>query len=132
GVAAYLRAGGTVSPHVLLGADLGLWDHGAGRYGNSGTGDLYGTFDLLLYPSAAAGGFLKLGAGLFVGGRGSGEGLDAAGMAGTVGGGWDVRLPFGGLDVTPGLDVLLLRDADASGSEALHAVYLFTVGVGFH
>ena len=86
-----LRLGGTPNPHLRLGGEILAWVHENGDAVESLTSAL---FVAQLYPSRAAGLYLKGGFGI---GRNAvdvpyGFGASDTGFAGLVGGGWELRL----------------------------------------
>ncbi len=124
GFSGFLKAGGTVSRHVLLGGELSGWGHsGPGYHESLGFGDFIAT----IYPSAAGAFFLKVG----VGGMSykytddQGDEITATAPAGTFGIGYDfrvrpnlsltpflnffatdpVRFTYNGLQVPPGRNI---------------------------
>ncbi len=127
----YIRLGGTLSQHVVIGGEGIGW----GRDVNGGTlsrGNAL--FDVLLYPSATSGGFLK--AGLGFANRNFSRDIsngtvttDRSGAGAILGAGWDIRLGSGNLYLTPNFDVLFQGFDSLS---TVDAVYLFTLGIGFH
>jgi len=131
GAGAYIRMGGTLSQHVVIGGEALAWSHGQGSVtvsrGNA-------TFDVLMYPSTSSGGFLKAGVGFadlsvsqdVTGGTVS---ADRGGAAATLGLGWDLRLGDGNLYLTPNFDVMF---QGFDGLDRVDEIYVLTVGIGFH
>ncbi|HKK08456.1 MAG TPA: hypothetical protein VKA44_06195 [Gemmatimonadota bacterium] len=127
----YLRMGGTLSQHVVIGGDALAWSH---EQGNATVTRATATFDVLFYPSITAGGFLKAGIGfsdLSVSRdiQGVTVSADDGGAGAVLGAGWDIRLGEGNLYLTPNVDVML---QGFDGLDTIDAVYLFTIGIGFH
>ncbi len=103
GFSGYLRMGGTVSPHVLLGGESNGWV----RPESGVTETLaYASFIASIYPSAAGAFFLKFGIGGMTYEVSDGTGsLTATAPAGSIGLGYDVRVGKM-LSVTPFVNVL--------------------------
>ncbi len=89
----YIRAGGTLSPKLLLGGESNGWVHHEGDVDES-VG--YGSFIVMLYPSRTGAFYLKFGFGgmKYHGQQGTGPGstLDASAPAGSFGLGYEFRL----------------------------------------
>jgi hypothetical protein len=134
----YLRLGGTVSQHVLLGFDGIFWgrdqDNQTIARGN-------GTFSMLYYPSARGGGFLKSGLGWANVSRTETSGNTTStttkgGFGLTLGAGWDVRLGHN-IYLTPNLDFLLQTfksetDPVLGDIPGTNTLLLFTLGLTWH
>jgi hypothetical protein len=128
----YIRLGGTLSQKVVIGGEAIGW----GRDTNGVTVSRGNAlFDVLYYPSTTSGGFLKAGVGFanltleHTDSFGRTVSTDQQGAGAVLGAGWDIRLGSGNLYLTPNVDVLL------QGFDSLNrvdAVYLFTLGIGFH
>lgn len=117
--AGHARAGGTVSPHVLIGGEV-LWVFGADAYGSdipAGRGALFLT--TLLYPWRTGGFFFK-------GGVGYTQLNENLALAANAGVGFDFRLS-GNFSLTPGVDLLFVA---GDGGSVSHLA--FTVGVTWH
>lgn len=129
GPAGYLRLGGTLSEHFLLGGEV----IGFGR--DAGSADISqgnATAVLLYYPSSPGGLFAKAGVGFasVSVSQSVGGGIftaDDQGFGLTLGGGFDLRLGRN-LFLTPNVDVLLQSFDDFADA----SVFLFTLGIGFH
>jgi hypothetical protein len=135
GGAGYVRLGGTITQNVLLGGEAGGWtrDIGGGTFSESGA-----TAAVLFYP-AGPGVFLKAGAG-FAGwawrttAGSTTTTTTAAGFAGTVGVGYDVRLGTN-LFLTPNLDFQYhTNESDNAvfANVSSGTVLLFTLGLTWH
>jgi len=117
--AGQMRAGGTVSPHVLIGGEA-LWVLGADAYGSdvpAGRGALFLTS--LLYPWKTRGLFFK-------GGVGYTQMNEALALAANAGVGFDLRLS-GNFYLTPDVDLLFVAGEGGSVSH-----FAFTIGVTWH
>lgn len=131
GGAAYVRMGGTLSQHVVIGGEAIGWNRDAGGI-NVSRGNAM--FDVLLYPSTSAGGFLKAGIG-FASVESSTDLVDVSlvadneGAGAVLGAGWDLQLGDGNLYLTPNFDILL---QGFDSLDRVNALYLFTLGIGFH
>ena len=96
GATGYLKVGGTLSPRLLLGADVTSWV-GTATDGGLGTADVtvsFVTAAVYWYPSPAGGLFFKGGLGSFVltADANTGEGLESASAALVLGIGYDIRV----------------------------------------
>ncbi|MDP2480237.1 MAG: hypothetical protein Q8W51_05690 [Candidatus Palauibacterales bacterium] len=132
GGGAYIRLGGTLSQKFVIGGEAIGW----GRDTNGGTVSRgNAVFDVLYYPSTTSGGFLKAGVGFANFTReitdpfGGTLSSDRQGAGAVLGAGWDIHLGGGNLYLTPNVDVLLQGYDNLS---RVDAVYLFTLGIGFH
>ena len=141
GVAAFLRAGGTISPHVLLGAEAYGFRQTDGEVKDTKIQGLLAITEW--YPWLHLGGFLKAGMGvanldLFVSTIDGGTTQTSkTGLAISVGFGWDIRLTDR-ISITPvinsyvnavgDLDVQPLGTAD----DVLTTLLTAGVGVTFH
>jgi hypothetical protein len=132
GGGAYIRLGGTLSQNFVIGGEAIGW----GRDTNGGTVSRgNAVFDVLYYPSTTSGGFLKAGVGFanftreFPDPFGGTFSSDRQGAGAVLGAGWDIRLGGGNLYLTPNVDVLL---QGYDNLKQVDAVYLFTLGIGFH
>lgn len=117
--AGHMRAGGTLSPQLLLGGEV-LWVLGADAYGSDipvGRAGLLCT--LLAYPWRSAGLFLK-------GGVGYTQMDEAMALAANAGLGLDIPLS-GNFYLTPDLGLLFVTGDAGSVSHVA-----FTVGVTWH
>jgi hypothetical protein len=103
GVTGFLRLGGTVSQHVLLGGEIDGW----GKKQNGVTGSMgFASFIASLYPAANAGFFLQLGLGGMSYTEDDGiDKVEATAPAGSFGLGYDFRVGHM-LSVTPFLNAL--------------------------
>jgi hypothetical protein len=96
GATGYLKLGGTLSPRLLLGADVMTWV-GTAEDASLGTADITASFvtaAVYWYPSPSSGLFLKGGLGSFVltGDANTGEELKSASAALVLGIGYDIRV----------------------------------------
>jgi hypothetical protein len=96
GATGYLKLGGTLSPRLLLGADVTSWV-GKAEDASLGTADVavgFVTAAVYWYPSPSRGLFLKGGLGSFVltGDVNTGEQLGSASVALVLGIGYDIRI----------------------------------------
>jgi len=93
GISGYLRAGYTVAPALLLGAEVDVWSGSASAESESDTtaSRFLGSFFAVgyWYPSSKFGLYLKGGAGL-VSWRWDGGTLSASAIGGTIGAGFEV------------------------------------------
>ncbi len=132
-VAGYLRLGGTVSQHVLLGGEVNGWAHSAGGVDQSlafATGMVY------WYPSATGAFYVSAGLGVmsFTQSDGTNTVSAAAGTA-EVGAGYDIRLGRN-FSITPFLNSLATSAASfAINGQALtnasrETMSLVTLGIG--
>ena len=91
GATGHLRLGGTLSSHILLGADIVAWSKA-----DSGVTNVMGNtnFEAYYYPNAAGGLFLKGGLGVAVFSNSGRTGGDIKGNGGgiTLGLGYDIRV----------------------------------------
>jgi hypothetical protein len=141
GATAYLKLGGTLSPRLLLGADVTGW---VGKAANASldTADVtvgFVTAAVYWYPSPSSGLFLKGGLGYFTlaGDANTGERLESASAAIVLGIGYDIRvgrmlsvspvLTFAGSGKS-GFDVDGFRVAD----DFTGGLATLQVGVTFH
>lgn len=128
GVAAFLRAGGSLSPQVLFGAEV------IGRSTEEGDASAYrgaATFSLMVYPSRARVFFFKGGVGpAFVGESVGGgyRGTYTVGLAVTGGVGWDMHL-LGNLYMTPSIDYVYQSFYAGEDLATTHRLLLGTVGL---
>jgi hypothetical protein len=103
GVTGFLRLGGTLSQHVLLGGEVDGW----GRSQNGVTGSMgFGSFVASIYPSGRGAFFLQLGLGGMT--YTEDDGIDkvtATAPAGSLGLGYDIRVGRM-LSITPFLNAL--------------------------
>jgi hypothetical protein len=141
GVAVFLRAGGTISPHVLMGAEL----YGFRQTdGESTETDIQGLMAIAeWYPWLHLGGFVKVGIGvanldLFVSTIDGGSTQSSkTGMAISLGFGWDIRVTDG-ISVTPVVNTYINAvgnlDIEPVGTADNVLTTLLTAGVGvtFH
>lgn len=96
GATGYLKLGSTLSPSLLLGADVTGWV-GTARDAGLGTADVtvgFVTAAVYWYPSPSSGLFLKGGLGYFTltGDANTGEDLESASAALVLGIGYDIRV----------------------------------------
>ncbi len=130
----YIKLGGTVSRHVLLGGEIDVWARTAGGSDQELT---YGTGTLTWYPSATGAFFIKLGLGVmdYLETDGSGNKLEGAAGAAQVGLGYDWRVRRN-LSITPFLNGLGSTDARftvngvGSSSTQRYKFNLIQFGVG--
>lgn len=126
GFAGYIRAGGSLSPHLLLGGEMEWWyrDETDDLSLSSGNFTLVG----LYYPSLDLGGFVKLGVGVAAAEiitAGGSQSTWESGAGVTAGVGWDV--PVGQkISLTANADFLFQRVAGFNNT-----LLLFTLGVTF-
>lgn len=127
----YIRMGGTLSQHLVIGGEaIGMSRDASGTTISQGNA----LFDVLLYPSPTSGGFLKAGIG-FATYQVSDEiqgvtvSADESGAGAVLGAGWDIHLGSGNLYLTPNADVLF---QEFHGFDTVDTIFLFTVGIGFH
>lgn len=122
GGAGYLRMGGTVNQHVLVGGEALAWF----REGNNDTEVERTNVSLmtLVYPGSEGGLFFKGGFG--VASNQIRQGVDREGVGLTLGSGFDFRLARN-FYVTPNVDVLTQFLSDETNTSLL-----FTVGLGWH
>lgn len=126
GFAGYIRGGGSLSPHLLLGGEAEWWyrDESSDLSLARGNLTLVGQY----YPSLDLGGFVKLGVGLAGAELITAGGSQASWETGTgvtAGVGWDV--PVGQkISLTANADFLFQRVAGINNT-----LLLFTVGVTF-
>lgn len=103
GVTGFLRMGGTISQHVLLGGEADGWARS-----ESGVNETmgFGSFVASIYPSAAGAFFLQLGiGGMTYTANGGGVKVTATAPAGSIGLGFDFRVGRM-LSVTPLVNAL--------------------------
>lgn len=130
GVAAVIRAGGTLTPQVLFGVEV-LWRELARGDTTPFRGN--GTFTMQVFPDPTGALFIKGGVGLaFFGERlGRGSGTHTVGLGLTAGVGLDLRL-LGNLYLTPSLDYLR-QSFDAGGNlRRVHRLLVGTIGLTWH
>lgn len=134
GRAGYLRVGGTLSPHFLLGVQGILFDARVNRTDWKTRTNL--TTSLLAYPSKQGGFFLKVGFGYAtdeftrpVPQTGSNRWETERLLGANLGVGHELQLGEGNLYLTPNIDVMLGLFDD--GIDNPDASFLFTVGAGF-
>jgi Outer membrane protein beta-barrel domain len=121
----YIKLGGTVSPHLLLGAESNAWSKS-----ESGVTLTAGnvTFSAFYYPKPASGFFLNGGVGFSraeVSGSGASVGNTGPGF--TLGAGYDIRVGTN-ISITP------IGNWNYGHPESgfSHNFYQFSVGVTFH
>lgn len=135
GVGAYLRLGGTVSQHLLLGGEIIGW----GRNRDAGTFSESGVTAIAMFYPARAGLFLKGGAGFAGWAVSAPPGATAStqtagGFAGTLGVGYDLQIG-GNLFLTPNVDFLyhtISSENTAFADLSSGTVLLFTLGLTWH
>lgn len=122
GGAAYIRMGGTVNQHVLVGGEALAWFRDNQDVTESERANA--SLVALVYPGNRGGLFFKGGFGVAT--HELQPGVDREGVGVTLGTGFDFRLARN-FYVTPNVDVLtqFLRDETATA-------LLFTVGLGWH
>jgi len=122
GGAAYIRMGGTVNPHVLVGGEIIAWFRETSQSNEIERENV--SLTALLYPSKR-GFFVKGGFG-YAGFQTSPGFVDREGIGLTLGSGFDFRVGRN-LFITPNVDVMtqFLRDDT-------NVTLLFTVGLGWH
>jgi len=141
GVAVFLRAGGTISPHVLMGAELYGFRQTDGEATET---DIQGLLAIAeWYPWLHLGGFFKVGIGvanldLFVSTLDGGTTQSSkTGMAISIGFGWDIRVTDG-ISITPVINSYINAvgdlDVEPVGTADNVLTTLLTAGVGvtFH
>ncbi len=141
GVAAFLRAGGTISPHVLLGAEAYGFRQTDGEVTKI---DIQGLMVITeWYPWLHLGGFLKVGIGmsnldLFVSTIDGGTTQTSkTGLAISLGLGWDIRVTDG-ISITPVINSYInaVGDLDVepfgTADDVLTTLLTAGVGVTFH
>lgn len=132
GGGAYIRLGGTLSQRIVIGGEAIGWGRDAHGVTVSRGNAL---FDVLFYPSTTSGGFLKAGVGFanltheYTDPFGGTVSTDQQGAGAVLGAGWDIQLGSGNLYLTPNVDVLL---QGYNNLNRVDAIYLFTLGIGFH
>ncbi len=128
----YLRIGGTLNPHWLLGGEAVGW--GRSENGASlGRGNT--TFSLLFYPGSAGGFYAKAGVGMaYVNLSGEAFGLDISaseqGFGSTVGLGYDIRLG-NNLFLVPAFD-WLFQAFDSNTFGSTNSVFMVSLGLIWH
>ncbi len=141
GVAAFLRAGGTISPHVLLGAEAYGFRQTDGEVAET---DIQGIMVITeWYPLLQLGGFLKVGIGaanvdVFVTTTdGATTQTSKTGLAISLGFGWDIRVTDG-ISITPVINTYInaVGDLDVeplgTADDVLTTLLTAGVGVTFH
>jgi hypothetical protein len=141
GFAAFVRAGGTISPHVLLGAEVYGFRQTDGDVTET---DIQGILAIAeWYPWLPLGGFVKVGIGvanldLFVSTLDGGSTQSSkTGMAISLGFGWDIRVT-NGISITPVVNTYINAvgdlDVEPLGTADNVLTTLLTAGVGvtFH
>lgn len=141
GGAAFLRAGGTISPHVLLGAEVYGFRQTDGEVTKT---EIQGILAITeWYPWLHLGGFVKVGIGvanldLFVSTLDGGSTQSSkTGMAVSLGFGWDIRVTSG-ISITPVINSYINAvgdlDVEPVGTADNVLTTLLTAGVGvtFH
>lgn len=141
GVAAFLRAGGTISPHVLLGVEAYGFRQTDGEAAET---EIQGLLVITeWYPWLHLGGFLKVGIGmsnldLFVNTTDGGTTQSSkTGLAISVGFGWDIRVT-NGISITPVINTYInaVGDLDVepfgTADDVLTTLLTAGVGVTFH
>jgi hypothetical protein len=132
-VGRYVRVGGTINQHLLLGAEVSYWSSSAPaediRAGNE-------SVSVLLYPAAKGRLFGKLGVGLAHSAStthlAAGDGkMRSSGWGMTLGLGYDVRL-YRGVSITPALEWLSGRLDDPWNDPRSARTVLITVGISGH
>ncbi len=127
GVAVAVRAGGTLTPRVLFGAEV-LW-----REVDKGDSIPFrgnGSFTMLFYPGRTGGLFIKGGIGLAF----SGERLPSMatfvrhGLGLTAGAGLDMPL-LGSLHLTPSIDLVHQSFSAGDNLQRTHRMLLATIGL---
>lgn len=123
-----IRLGGTVSPHVRLGGEVGAWvNEDRGITETVGGAMLIGQF----YPSESGGFFLKAGAGL---GRSAladdfGTLDEDSGFVGALGLGWDIRLGRR-VYLVPTID-FAAYSLDGNGGDYNERITSFGIGIAY-
>jgi len=141
GGAVFLRAGGTISPHVLMGAEVYGFRQTDGEVTET---DIQGIMAIAeWYPWLHLGGFVKVGIGvanldLFVSTQEGGSTQSSkTGMAISLGFGWDIRVT-NGISITPVVNTYINAvgdlDIEPVGTADNVLTTLLTAGVGvtFH
>ena len=131
GVAAFLRAGGALTPQVLFGGEV------IGRSVKTAVGSEYrgnASFVMLVYPGSSGSLFVKGGVGpSFVGESFGGgyRGTYTVGLGLTAGAGFHRRLADG-IQVTSGLDLLYQSFHAGPNLRSTHRLLLVTIGLFWH
>jgi len=125
GVSGYLKLGGTVSPHLLLGGETNGWTKNVNGYtltaGNA-------SFVAYYYPNPAGGFLLRAGVGLSTQSVSQGgASASQSGLGATVGLGYDVRVAAN-TSITPVFNFVWGHPASGEHQSILQ----FAVGVTFH
>jgi len=125
GLSGYLKLGGTISPHLLLGGETNGWT----KSENGGTVNAgNASFAAYYYPQPAGGLFLKAGVG-FATTRVSSGGVSASttGAGATAGAGYDLRVAAN-TSITPVLNFVWGHPDSGFNQSILQ----FAVGITFH
>jgi len=131
----FLKLGGTLSPHVLLGGEINAWT----KSENGTTATLGNTsFAAYFYPTPSSGLFVKGGVGYATTRlSGSGSTANANGFGFVMGAGFDIRVGAM-ISITPVANFYFGSDGDMkSGGSTIvtgwkHNVYDFGLGITFH
>jgi len=122
----YIRLGGTVNPHLLLGGETVAWSKSSEGGATLTAGNL--TFNAYYYPKPASGLFLSGGVGLSnVEVSDSGFNGSLTGPGFTLGAGYDLRVGTN-ISIVPNLQWVYGHPADGFSQNFYH----FTLGVTFH
>jgi hypothetical protein len=123
-----IRLGGTLSPHVRLGGEVGAWvNEDRGITETVGGAMLIGQF----YPSERTGFFLKAGAGVGRSALGDDFGTldEDSGFVGALGLGWDVRLGRH-VFLVPTVDFAAYT-LDGNGGDYNERITSFGIGIAY-
>ena len=122
---AYLKMGGTLNPHLLLGGEMVGWSKSEGG-GTVTAGNV--TFNGYYYPKPAGGLFLNGGVGFSrVEASGGGNSAGDTGPGFSLGAGYDIRVGTN-LSIVPNLQWVYGHPTDGFSQDFLH----FALGVTFH
>jgi len=125
GVSGYLKMGGTVSPHLLLGGESNGWSKSEGGFTTT-VGDA--TFTGYYYPQPAGGFFLRGGVGFStVSVSQGGNSASNTGVGATAGLGYDLRIAAN-TSITPVFNFVWGHPDSGFNQSILQ----FAVGVTFH
>ena len=122
----YLKMGGTISPHVLLGGETNGWTKSeSGATITAGNA----SFAAYYYPDTAGGVFLRGGFGIsnFHGDDGFGTTINETGGGATIGAGYDLRVGTNS-SITPVLNWVWGKPHDSFSQN----FFQLAVGVTFH
>ena len=130
----FLKLGGTLSPHVLLGGEINAWTKSVNATATLGNT----SFAAYFYPTLSSGLFVKGGVGYATTRlSGGGSTATASGFGFVAGAGFDIRVGAM-ISITPVANFYFGSDGDMkSGGSTLvtgwkHNVYDFGLGITFH